>query len=145
MTYMGQELALDHRPDLFERDPMQPEYGDREFERYFLKSMRAAKEAKQHAAFFSWSVGKDRTVYCLRSTVAASLSSPIDQALLKEGNYLLVARPEVEPTQETSAPSAASAALFGFEGIDLLSGEKLHVSEGDRLPERPAMLIRLGH
>lgn len=145
MTYMGQEWALDHRPDLFGRDPIQPERGDQEFERYFRESMGAAKEAKRRAPFFSWSVGKDRTVYCLRSTVAASLSSPIDRALLKEGNYLLVARPEVEPAQETTAPSTASAALFGFEGTDLLSGEKLHVSEGDRLPDRPAMLIRLGN
>lgn len=140
MTYMGQELALDHRPDLFERDPIQPEHGDREFERYFRESLRATKEAKRRAPFFSWSVGESGTVYCLRSAEAAPQAWPIDRSLLKDGSYLLVARPELDAPQRTTA---APTAPFDVEGIDLLSGDGICMLAGDRLPDRPAMLIRL--
>jgi len=141
MTYMGQERALDHRPDLFERDPIEPERGDMEFERYFRESLRAAKEAKQRAPFFSWSVAEDGTVYCLRSTEAALNPHPVDQTLLKKGNYILVAQPEGEATRGNAT---ASAAPFSFGGTDLLSGEKVRVSGGATPAYAPAMLIRLG-
>jgi glycosidase len=140
MAYMGQEMAIDHRPDLFERDPIEPECGDPEFERYFRESLKATKEAKKNAPFFSWSVDEEGRVYCLRSVEATSKPQPVDRTLLKKGNYLLVARTRGEPAEEKIG---ASTALFSFEGTDLLSGDKLRVPAGGRLPDRPAMLIRL--
>lgn len=59
MSYMGQELALEHMPSLFEKDPIDLERGDKEFERYFIASLRATKEAKKEAPFFSWLIKGD--------------------------------------------------------------------------------------
>jgi hypothetical protein len=66
---------------------------------------------------------------------------PVDQTLLKKGNYLLVAQPEGEATRGNAT---ASAAPFSFGGTDLLSGEKVRVSGGATPAYAPAMLIRLG-
>ena len=138
LAYMGQELALDHRPDLFNRDPMDSNAGDSAFEPYFVACLKATKEAKRFAPYFSWSVAPDGTVYCLRSAETASKPSPVDQEMLKKGAYLLVARPG-----DSAPKDGGSAALFSFGGTDMLSGEKIDIRTGTALPSVPAMLLRL--
>lgn len=164
MSYMGQELALEHKPNIFEKDPIELELGDKEFERYFIASLRATKEAKEEAPFFSWTIGQDfrlkdgaareEVIYCLRSVEPTKMPYPIDRSMIRKGNYLLVIQPELDsPTRQRfygSASKKASSsleytpsALFDIEGTDLLSGEEVRIAEGDRIPRIPASLIRL--
>lgn len=165
MTYMGQERALDHKPDLFEKDTMRPERGDSGFERYFLAVMHAAREAKERAPYFSWSKVED-SVLCLRSIEPAEQPNPIDPRLVSEGNYLLVARVEEVGGAEVGAraqisirssavkrrgrapilPSATrrrAVAPFEIVGVDLLTDARVHFLAGEAFPDQPAMLIRL--
>lgn len=58
-AYMGQELALEHKPELFENDPIDWAGGDESFRDYFVKVMAACCAAKREAPRFSWKeVGK---------------------------------------------------------------------------------------
>ncbi|HPG96009.1 MAG TPA: hypothetical protein PK533_01425 [Rectinema sp.] len=164
MSYMGQELALEHKPNIFEKDPIELELGDKEFERYFIASLRATKEAKEEAPFFSWTIGQDfrlkdgsareEVIYCLRSVEPTKMPYPIDRSMIRKGNYLLVIQPELDsPARQRfygSASKKASSsleytpsALFNIEGTDLLSGEEVRIAEGDKIPRIPASLIRL--
>ncbi|OQB96775.1 MAG: hypothetical protein BWX81_01303 [Spirochaetes bacterium ADurb.Bin110] len=164
MSYMGQELALEHKPNIFEKDPIELELGDKEFERYFIASLQATKEAKEEAPFFSWTIGQDcrlkdgasreEVIYCLRSVEPAKMPYPIDISMIRKGNYLLVIQPELDsPASQRSYGSASKktssslesmpCALFDIEGTDLLSRKEVRIAEGDRLPRIPASLIRL--
>lgn len=159
LTYMGQELALDHKPDLFEKDAMRPELGDASFEQYFLAAMRAAHEAKERAPYFSWSKAGD-SLLCLRSIEPPRLPGSVDPRLVAEGNYLLAVKLGAEREMEEPARAATPArthtaakrhgarnravAPFEIEGLDLLTYEPVHILAGDALPDRPAMLVRLG-
>ena len=58
-AYMGQELALEHKPELFEKDPVDWAAGDESFRDYFVKVVAACRAAKREAPRFSWKeVGK---------------------------------------------------------------------------------------
>ena len=158
MTYMGQELALDHTPNLFEKDAMKPELGDMSFEQYFLKVLRASREAKERSPNFSWLRAGD-SLLCLRSVESVPKPSPVDSSLVSEGNYLLAVRLGSEGVPERFGPTAATvhragtkrrdsgrraAAPFEIEGVDLLTDAGVRVAAGESLPDAPAMLIRLG-
>jgi len=73
MTYMGQELALNHKPDLFEKDPIDRAKGDSEFLRYFLASHSAAKEAKRQAPFSHGQHKMVCIIFCAASKCLLSL------------------------------------------------------------------------
>jgi glycosidase len=53
LVYMGQELALMKRPDLFEKDPLDPSLGDSEFKHFFFKSLAITKMIKAECNAFS--------------------------------------------------------------------------------------------
>jgi len=53
-AYMGQELALERKPGLFEKDPVDWEAGDESFREYFVQAVAACRDAKRRAPFFSW-------------------------------------------------------------------------------------------
>jgi glycosidase len=58
-VYMGQEFALEHRPDLFEKDTVDWASGDPKFREWFGKVLAFSKKAKREAPYFSWrEVGK---------------------------------------------------------------------------------------
>jgi len=58
-AYMGQELALERKPELFEKDPVDWASGDESFRDYFVSVMAACRAAKREAPRFSWKeVGK---------------------------------------------------------------------------------------
>ncbi len=156
MTYMGQELALDHRPDLFEKDAMKPQLGDLSFEQYFLKVLRAVREAKEKAPHFSWSRAGD-SILCLRSVEPSPQPNFIDARMLSEGNYLLIVMLGSEDLAESSQPASRrgsttkmrdakshTVAPFEIEGVDLLTDAHVRFARGEALPDAPAMLIRLG-
>jgi len=142
LAYMGQELALDHRPSLFERDSIEPAGGDPNFEQFFVSSLKATIEAKREAPFFSWSILNDDAVFCLRSVVPARDATPIDEAMVKGGNYLLIARTGMSMRGQTSRAARLSAP-FDIHGIELLSGEPVHYRSGSDIPPSPALLVRL--
>jgi len=142
LAYMGQELALDHKPSLFDRDPIEPASGDSHFENFFVASLRATKEAKQHAPHFSWSIFNDDVVFCLRSTAPARAASPIEKAMVRSGNYLLIAHASLR--QQTGKP-ARLLAPFDIHGTELLSGEPANYPCGSEIPSSPALLVRLGN
>jgi glycosidase len=155
MTYMGQELALNHKPDLFEKDPIDRAKGDSEFLRYFLASHSAAKEAKRQAPFFSWAA-QDVVYYLLRSVEVPTLPCPIDATLCKKGNYLLVIQPTIESAHHvqqgvgkmvgghTEGRANEPLSLFDIDGTDLVSGRAVHIQADDILPEVPALFVRIG-
>jgi hypothetical protein len=54
LVYMGQEFALEHRPELFEKDVVDWAKGDSEFREWFGKVLAFSKKAKGEAPDFSW-------------------------------------------------------------------------------------------
>jgi glycosidase len=52
LAYMGQELAMERRIGLFEREPMLPEEGDPAFKSFFTEALSLAKRIKAEAPFF---------------------------------------------------------------------------------------------
>ncbi len=54
LSYMGQELALDCTPSLFERDPMDRSAGDPSFRAFYAACCRETRRAKTEAPDFSW-------------------------------------------------------------------------------------------
>lgn len=141
LAYMGQELALDHKPDLFDRDPIDPAGGDPYFEQFFVSSLKATTEAKRQAPFFSWSIFDDDVVFCLRSTSPAREATPIEETMVRSGNYLLIARAGL--SHHTGTP-ARLLAPFDIHGTELLSGEPANYPCGSEIPSSPALLVRLG-
>jgi hypothetical protein len=141
---MGQELALEHRPSLFERDPIEPSGGDSHFEQFFVSSLKATTEAKREASFFSWSIFDDDVVFCLRSTAPAREATPIEDAMVKSGNYLLIARAGGGGRWQTSR-AARLLAPFDIHGTELLSGEPVNYPRGSDIPPSPVLLVRLGN
>jgi len=80
-AYMGQEFAIDHKPELFEKDPVDWASGDAAFRSWFGAAFSACQKAKAKAPFFSWTeVGKG--VYLLKRAAAASSREPGFAALL---------------------------------------------------------------
>ncbi|MCX8012663.1 MAG: alpha-amylase family glycosyl hydrolase [Rectinema sp.] len=135
MAYMGQELALTRKPDLFDRDPMRREEGDPAFTSFFIASLRAAKEAKNNAPYSAWTLLEHGALLYLRSAQPLSMPSPIDPAWLRDGSYLLVAQPESVSGKDTMPWSVA--------GIDCISGERVMLNKGDSLPDTGAMILRI--
>ena len=53
MAYMGQEVALEHRPSLFDKDPLAWSEGNEDFMLWFGALMKALKGLKSRAPCFS--------------------------------------------------------------------------------------------
>lgn len=146
MAYMGQELALSHKPDLFERDPIAREKGDPSFAPFFEASLRAAKEVKRNAPFGAWTLLEHGTVLYLRSAKPIAQPSPIDPAWLEEGSYLLIAQtgvPAQEAERRAGSESAKERMPWTVSGYDLLSGRTVRLNKGELLPETSAMILRI--
>ena len=83
-AYMGQELAIDHKPELFEKDPVDWASGDAAFRGWFGAAFSACQKAKAKAPFFSWTeVGKG--VYLLKRAAAAAREPGFAALLNLEG------------------------------------------------------------
>jgi hypothetical protein len=52
MAYMGEELAMERRIGLFDREPMKEEEGDPSFKPFFARALSLAKAIKAEAPFF---------------------------------------------------------------------------------------------
>jgi glycosidase len=52
LAYMGQELAMERRIGLFDREPMQAEEGDPSFKAFFAEALSLAKRIKAEAPLF---------------------------------------------------------------------------------------------
>ncbi len=52
LAYMGQELAVERRIGLFDREPMRPDEGDPAFGRFFAEALSLTRRIKAEAPFF---------------------------------------------------------------------------------------------
>ncbi|MCX7028388.1 MAG: alpha-amylase family glycosyl hydrolase [Spirochaetes bacterium] len=121
-VYMGQEFALEHRPNLFEKDPVDWASGDSEFREWFGKVLAFSKKAKREAPYFSWKdAGK---------------------------GHILLERPAVPGARKPSF--VAFVNLEGWKsgivlqepvcGFELLSGERICLESGNNALEDPLIL-----
>lgn len=52
-AYMGQEFAIAHKPNLFEKDPVDWNSGDSRFREFFVRALGVANSVKSRASHFS--------------------------------------------------------------------------------------------
>lgn len=87
-AYMGQELAIAHKPDLFEKDPVDWSSGDAAFRGFFVRALAACTRMKAAAPRFSWTeVG--RGVFLLERSAAATMAAPAGTAALSSAGSLV--------------------------------------------------------
>ena len=121
-AYMGQEFALDHKPELFGKDPVDWASGDTTFRSWFAAAFSACQMAKAKAPFFSWSeVGKG--VYLLKRATAASSKEPGFAALLNLDGWTGLI--------ELATP---------LQGRDLVTGVTVSLEGETIAPENPLIL-----
>ncbi len=123
-AYMGQEFAIDHKPDLFEKDPVDWASGDSAFRGWFAAAFSACQKAKAKAPFFSWTeVGKG--VYLLKRAASAASREPGFAALLNlEGWTGLI---------ELATP---------LRGRDLVTGATISL-EGEMIAPKNPLILEL--
>jgi len=120
-AYMGQECAIGHKPDLFEKDPVDWASGDSSFRGWFAAAFSACQKAKTKAPFFSWTeLGKG--VYLLKRAAAASGEPGFAALLNLEGWTSMI---------ELAAP---------LQGRDLLTGATISLEGEIIAPEKPLIL-----
>jgi glycosidase len=122
MAYMGQEVALEHRPSLFDKDPLDRSAGSEEFRQWFGALMKGLGGIKGKAPYFSFRE-LARGVFSLERRVRLEDARPKYQALVNlEGWNRPVSLPE---------PIA---------GRELLSGEAIELGEQPLLFEEPVIV-----
>jgi glycosidase len=121
-AYMGQEFAIDHKPDLFGKDPVDWSSGDTAFRGWFASAFSACQKAKTKAPFFSWTeVGKG--VYLLKREALAAAREPGFAALLNlEGWTSMI---------ELATP---------LQGRDLVTGASISLEGEIVSPKNPLIL-----
>ncbi len=127
-VYMGQELGIRHKPELFEKDPVDWSSGDSDFERFFVASLSAGEKAKTDAPLFSWREAAD-DVYLLERRQAAGAQGYRYRALVDLADAAKRARGR--------RVLHLSAEL---KGKDLLSRTTLVLADGMPIPKNPIIL-----
>jgi len=122
MAYMGQESALERRPSLFDKDPLDWAAGNEEFRLWFGALMKGLKGIKGRAPFFSYRE-LARGVYSLERRILPDDARPKYLALVNlEGWNRPVGLPE---------PLA---------GKELLSGDSVELGKEPLLFEEPVIV-----
>jgi glycosidase len=122
MAYMGQEYALEHRPSLFDKDPLDRKGGSEDFRQWFVALMKAVKGIKRQAPFFSYRE-LARGVFSLERRARPEDARPKYQALVNlEGWKRPVSLPEP------------------LQGKELLSGEAYAAGDEPLLFEEPVIM-----
>lgn len=122
MAYMGQESALERRPSLFDKDPLDWAAGNEEFRLWFGALMKGLKGIKGRAPFFSYRE-LARGVYSLERRILPDDARPKYLALVNlEGWNRPVGLPE---------PLA---------GKELLSGDSVDLGKEPLLFEEPVIV-----
>jgi len=128
LAYMGQEIALEHSPSLFDKDPLDWAAGNDDFRLWFgalMKAMRGEGKSiglKCRAPYFSYQE-LARGVFCLERRIKPDDARPKYIALVNlEGWNKPVSLPE---------PIA---------GIELLSGETVHFGAEPLVFEEPVIV-----
>jgi len=127
-VYMGQELRIGHKPELFEKDPVDWSSGDSDFERFFVASLSASEKAKADAPRFSWRETAE-DVYLLERRQMVGTSGRHYCALVdladasRRAGRLRILRLPAE-----------------LRGKDLLSRESVALVDGMPIPENPIIL-----
>jgi glycosidase len=117
-AYMGQEYAIDKRPSLFEREPVQWKDGDRAFRDFFSVCFAATQRIKGEAPRFSWKALGEGVVLIERRGTKSNFA-----ALLN--------------LDDRSGRLELSESLIG---VDLLTGNKVNLSGLIELP-RGALVV----
>lgn len=124
-AYMGQEWALDRKPDLFSKDVIDRASADRGFERFFIAAHRALKPVRADAV--SW---KAREVAA--GVVAAELGMKTGPAVACLFNL----------DGRRGWLDGKAAGLAGLAGRDVLSGRDIRWAERVELGAEPVVLRR---
>lgn len=118
-SYMGQEYALGHKPDLFGKDPVDWPQGDEKFRDFFCCVLAACRRAKMEARRFSWREAAPG-VFLLERADASGLRFAALLDLEGGGN-----------TVELS---------HALKGRDLLSGKSVALAGFLAAPEKPLII-----
>ena len=121
--YMGQEFALEHKPNLFEKDVVDWAKGDPDFREYFSKVLEFSRKAKREAPFFSWKE-LGRGVFLLERRTSPDASAPKYAVLVSlEGwkSEIMLQEP--------------------LCGLELFSGERICLEGSQSAPEDPFILF----
>jgi glycosidase len=127
-VYMGQELGIRHKPELFEKDPVDWSSGDLEFSGFFAASLAACEEAKREAPFFSWREIAEDVFLCERAA-SATASVPKYAALVALGSP--------KAGDGSGRPIRLEKPL---KGMDFLSRKPVELVDGMPLPKNPIIL-----
>lgn len=149
-AYMGQELALERKPELFEKDPIDWASGDESFRDYFIKALAACCAAKNEAPFFSWKE-LGRGVYLLERSASAAIGGIAGRNVAVESGGVASGSDSVANSDVTK--SRRFAALVNLEGWsstitfatplrgrDLVTGENISLEGEGVAPEKPLIL-----
>jgi hypothetical protein len=139
---MGQEMAIEGKPDLFGpdlfgKDPVDWSSGDVSFRDFFLRCMAACKLAKATAPRFSWTeVGKG--VFLLERSAATNGSA--DSAAAAMAGAAATNRPRFVALVNLEGWVSTLEFPKPLHGRDLLSGKKVSL-EGEIIsPEEPLFI-----
>ena len=127
-VYMGQELGLRHKPELFEKDPIDWTLGDADFKGFFVASLAAGEVAKREAPFFSWQELAKDVFLCERATSTQDSASKY-AALVDLGDEIAGAC-EAQPIHLEKP----------LKGFDLLTQKPFELFDGMSLPKNPVVL-----
>ena len=118
-SYMGQEYALEHKPDLFEKDPVDWSRGDEKFSGFFRGALAACRKAKAEARRFSWiSLGPGAVLLERADAAGLRFAALLDL----DGRGDKVELP------------------YALKGFDLLSGKDVALAGRTAAPEKPLVI-----
>ncbi len=118
-SYMGQEYALGHKPELFEKDPVDWSQGDEKFRDFFRGTLAACRRAKTEARRFSWRALGPGVVLLERADAAGLRFAAL---LDLDGRENRVELP------------------YSLKGVDLLSGGEVALAGWIAAPEKPLII-----
>lgn len=131
-VYMGQELGIQKKPELFEKDPVDWASGDPAFGSWFAAAFRGCQKAKAEAPFFRWrELGHG---LFLLERWAAPESAPAAMGRPARPRYVALVNLEGRSGQ-VELPEL-------LRGRDLLDGEEVSV-EGTIVPPQEPVLLEL--
>lgn len=147
-AYMGQEYAIAHKPDLFDRDPVDWARGDREFFGFFRDSLAGTRRAKSVAPFFAWRDLGQNCVLLERFAAPPQVEGPAAelprggaQAVCLAGGLRSSAVPEAWVLVNLDGVDAYIELPEKLEGSDVLGHRKVALEGRIKAPKEPLLVL----
>jgi len=137
MAYMGQELGLPERIELFDRHVMRRSQGDEGFREFFLRAHAASRKIRAAAPVFD-------AVLLAEGVVLVERSSAAGVAGASGGGARYAAILNLDGRSGSVAVPEAARRGLGREGRDLLRDRRVAYRESIQLEEEP-ILVHLGN